>query len=149
MDPVTIALAAKVIDVLLPFVTKSAEEFASKVGDAVYEKAKTLLSTLRKKWSADPVATADLTRFEKNPQLYQAVLKQTLEEKLSEDKDLASELSRLLQEMGPALEVIQTIDEGKDITGLKAKEIKGGTARVKQDIKKAEGVTGAEIDTLG
>jgi hypothetical protein len=41
------------------------------------------------------------------------------------------------------------MEEGKDITGLKAREMRSGRARVSQDITKAERVIGAEFDTLG
>lgn len=150
MDPTIVDLAAKVMTVLLPFMSKGAEEFANKVGDAAYEKAAALLSTLKKRWSGDPVASADLTRFEEEPdEVYQVVLKKTLQKRLTEDKGLVAELSRLLQEMGPTLEIIQQMEEGKDITGLKAKEIRSGRYRIAQDITKGEGITGAEIDRIG
>jgi hypothetical protein len=149
MDPAIIDISTKVLAVLLPFVTKGAEEFASKVGDAAYEKAKALLTVLRQKWSGDKEATESLALFEGKPERYKLVLEDILQEKLSEDKDLASELSHLLQEMGPTLDIIQTIDEGKEITGLKAKEMRGGSARVTQDIARGERITGAEFETLG
>jgi hypothetical protein len=149
MDPITIAIATQVMNVLLPYVSKGAEEFASKVGDAAFNKVSALLSLIKKRWSGDPVATADLTRFEKNPEVYQAALKQTLLEKLTEDKDLASQVSQLLQEMGPSLEVIQKMEEGEDVTGLEAGELHSGTAKVSQDLKKGKNVTGAKIDRIG
>ena len=48
-----------------------------------------------------------------------------------------------------ALEILQQIDEGKDVIGLKAKEMRSGEARISQNITRAEGVTGAEFDMLG
>jgi hypothetical protein len=149
MDPAIIDLSTKVMAILLPFLTKGAEEFASKVGDAAYEKAKTLLTVLKQKWAGDKEATESLALFEKKPQRYQAVLEDILQEKLVEDHDLATQVARLLQEMGPTLEIIQRMEEGKDIIGLKAREMRSGRVRVSQDISQAEGVTGAELDTLG
>lgn len=149
MDPAIIDLSAKVMAVLLPFVTKGAEEFASKVGDATYEKAKTLLTVLKQKWSGDKEATESLALFEQKPQGYQVALEDILQEKLTEDHDLAVQIVQLLQEMGPRLEIIQQMEEGKDIIGLRAKEMRSGGARISQDITKAEGITGAEFDTLG
>ncbi len=52
-------------------------------------------------------------------------------------------------ERGPTLEIIQQMEEGKDVIGLKAREMKSGRARVTQDITNAEGVMGAEFDRLG
>jgi hypothetical protein len=149
MDPTIVDLATKSMAVLLPLVSKGAEEFASKVGDVAYEKAKTLLATLKQKWSGDKEATESLVRFEEKPERYKTVLGDILQEKLAEDRDLASQVARLLQEMGPTLEIIQQMEEGKDIIGLKAGEMRSGRARISQNITKAEGVTGAEIDTLG
>lgn len=149
MDPAIVDLATKVVAVLLPFVSKGAEEFASKVGDAAYEKAKALLSTLKQRWSGDIEATENLVRFEQKPERYQTVLEDILQEKLVEDHDLEAQLARLLQEMGPTLEIIQQMEEGKDIIGLKARDMRSGRARVSQNITKAEEVTGAEFDTLG
>ena len=51
--------------------------------------------------------------------------------------------------MEPTLEIIQQMEEGKDIIGLKAKGMRSGGVRISQDITKAERVTGAEFDTLG
>lgn len=149
MDPAIVDLATKVVAILLPFVSKGAEEFASKVGDAAYEKAKSLLGTLKQKWAGDKEATESLVRFEQKPERYKTVLEDILQEKLAEDHDLATRVARLLQEMGPTLEIVQQMEEGKDIIGLKAKEMRSGRARISQDINKAEGVTGAEFDTLG
>lgn len=150
VDPAIIDLATKVMTVLLPFVSKGAEEFASKVGDAAYEKTAALLSMLKKRWSGDPVATADLTRFEEEPdEVYQAVLKKTLQKKLTEDKNLAAELTQLLREMGPMLKVIQKMEVGKDVIGVKATHVKQGDVTVEQAITDAEGVTGIEADTIG
>lgn len=149
MDPATIALATSVMNVLLSYVSKGAEEFASKVGDAAYEKARALLSTLKEKWKGDEEAAESLARFEEKPERYQPVLSDILQEKLSQDKELASRVSRLLQEMGPALQVIQKMEEGKGVTGLKAREFHRGIAHVSQEITTGEDVTGAEFDTIG
>lgn len=149
MDPAIIDISTKVMAVLIPFVSKGADEFASKVGDVAYEKAKTLLTALKQKWSRDKEATESLLLFEQKPQRYQAVLEDILQEKLTEDQDLAARVVQLLQEMGPTLEIIQHMEKGKDVIGLKAREMKSGRASIAQDISQAEGITGAELDTFG
>ncbi len=132
MDPAIIDISTKVMAVLLPFITKGAEEFASKVGDAAYEKAQTLLTLLKQRWSGDHEAKESLALYEQKPQRYQAVLEDILQEKLAEDHDLFIQVVRLLQEMGPTLEIIQHMEEGKNIIGLEAREMKSGRARVTQ-----------------
>ncbi len=149
MDPAIIDLTMKVMAVLSPFVAKGAEEFASKISDTAYEKAAALLSTLKKKWAHDPVATADLTRFEKKPETYKEALKETLQEKLSEDKELTTMLSDLLQDMGPALEIFQQMEKAEGITGLESDEMLEGNVKVTQHITDAKNTTGAKIKRIG
>jgi hypothetical protein len=77
------------------------------------------------------------------------VLEDILQERLAEDEDLANELRRLLQDMGPELDIIQKIDVGENVIGLEADEMTGGKAKIEQDIKEAKNVTGAKIKRIG
>jgi hypothetical protein len=149
MDPVTVSLAANVVAVLAPYAAVGAQEFAKNVGKEAYEKAKTMLAALRTKWARDEEATDALNRFEEKPERYAPVLEDVLKEKLAEDKELAAVLSTLLNEMGPSLEVVQKMEEGRRVTGLEAEEMAGGSATVNQDIGRGEDVTGAKIRRIG
>ena len=149
MDPVTATLAANVVAVLAPYVAVGAQEFARNVGKEAYEKAKTMLSALRARCTGDKEATDALTRFEEKPERYAPVLEDVLNEKLAEDKELAMVLSTLLNEMGPSLEVVQKMEEGRRVTGLEAEEMTEGRATVNQDIGRGEDVTGARIRRIG
>ena len=149
MDPITASLAANVVAVLAPYVVVGAQEFARNVGKDAYEKAKGMLAALRAKWAGDEEATDALTRFEEKPERYAPVLEDVLREKLAEDKELAMVLSTLLSEMGPSLEVVQKMDEGRRVTGIEAEEMAGGRATVNQDIGTGEDVTGARIGRIG
>jgi hypothetical protein len=149
VDPVTVSLAANVVAVLAPYAAVGAQEFARNVGKEAYEKAKGMLATLRAKWAGDEEATDALTRFEEKPERYAPVLEDVLKEKLAEDKELAMVLSTLLSEMGPSLEVVQRMEEGRRVTGLQAEEMAEGRARVRQDIGTGEDVTGARIRRIG
>jgi len=149
VDPVTATLAANVVAVLAPYVAVGAQEFARNVGKEAYEKAKTMLTALRAKWAGDKEATDALTRFEEKPERYAPVLEDVLNEKLAEDKELAMVLSTLLNEMGPSLEVVQKMEEGRRVTGLEAEEMTEGRATVNQDIGRGEDVTGAKIRRIG
>jgi hypothetical protein len=149
MDPITASLAAKVVSVLAPYVVVGAEEFVRNAGKDAYEKAKTMFAALRAKWTGDEEATDALTRFEDKPERYAPVLEDVLREKLAEDKELATVLSTLLNEMGPSLEVVQKMEEGRKATGIEAEEMTGGRATVDQDIGTGEDVTGARIRRIG
>jgi hypothetical protein len=149
VDPVTAGLAANVVAVLAPYVAVGAQEFARNVGKEAYEKAKTMLAALRAKWSGDKEAEDALSRFEEKPERYAPVLEDVLREKLAEDKELAAVLSTLLNEMGPSLEVVQRMEEGRRVMGIEAEEMTGGRATVNQDIGTGEDVTGARIRRIG
>ena len=148
MDPVTATLAANVMTVLMPYATMAAHEFVKSAGKDAYQKAKSLIATLKTRWAGNEEATETLARFEEKPERYQPVLKDILEEKLIQDQELAAELATLLNEMGPSLEIIQQMEEGRRVTGLEAEQMSGGRARVRQDIQRGEDVTGARITRI-
>ena len=147
MDPATIVTG--VVSVLMPYVAKGAKEFISMAGEAGYQKAKGLFEKIKAKWAGDEEGSTTLQRFEEKPERYKPVLEDILREKLAKDPELAGELSRMLQEMGPTLRIVQEIDEARGVTGLVAGEVKSGDVSVSQNIKKAEDVTGAKIDRIG
>ena len=149
MDPVIASLAANVVAVLAPYVAVGAQEFAKSVGKEAYEKAKTMLAALKAKLTEDEEATDALTRFEEKPERYAPVLEDVLREKLTEDKELAAVLSTLLNEMGPSLEVVQRMEEGRRVMGLEAEQMTEGRATVRQDIGTGEDVTGVRIRRIG
>ncbi|MCP6761950.1 MAG: hypothetical protein NHB32_25090 [Fischerella sp. CENA71] len=137
--------------VLTPFVKKGAEEFIGAAGQDGYEKAKTIFVKLKERWSSDEDQEAldVLKNFEKKPERYQLIMEDILQEKLAQDKELFDQLSRLFQEMSPKLEIIQKMAEVEDVTGLKAKKINQGTAKVTQDINQGKNIVGADIDSIG
>lgn len=149
MDPVVASLATNVVAVLAPYAAMGAQEFARSIGREAYEKAKGMLATLRARWSGDQEAEEALSRFQDKPERYAPVLEDVLREKLAEDKELAAVLSTLLNEMGPSLAIVQSMEEGRRVTGLKADEMIEGRATVRQDIGTGEDVTGASIRRIG
>src|SRR5829696_9226347 len=135
--------------VLMPYAAMGAQEFVKSAGKEAYEKAKTLLGTLKARWAGHEEDTDAVARFEEKPERYQPVLEGILEEKITQDRELAAELTTLHEEMGPSLEVTQRMEEGRKITGLEAQQMSGGRARVRQDIGRGEDVTGARIGRIG
>lgn len=149
MDPATAGLATSVMTVLLTYAAFGAEEFARSVGRDTYEKAKGLVGILKARWAGDKEATENLARFEEKPERYRPVLEDILREKLVQDEQLAAELASLLDQMGPELEIIQQMEEGRGVAGLEAGEMSRGRASVRQDIQRGDDVTGARIDRMG
>jgi hypothetical protein len=147
MDPATITTA--VIAVLAPYAKKGAEAILHAAGDVGLAQTKKLLNTLKQRWAGDKEASEVLTNFEKKPERYQAALEDVLQEKVEQDPDLAAELDKQVNEMGPVLTVVQDMDEGEGVTGIKAKTIRSGKAGVEQRIKKGKNIVGQEYDTIG
>jgi outer membrane lipoprotein-sorting protein len=148
MEPVTM-IATAVISVLSPYLVKGAEEFIKAAGKDAYEKAKTLLATLKSRWANDQEASEQLARFEQKPERYRSVLEDILNEKLVQDENLATDLNRLLQEMGPTLNIVMKMKDAEGVTGLEATEMSGGRASVTQEIEKGKNITGAKIARIG
>jgi hypothetical protein len=146
MDITSLVIA--IIAVLTPFVKKGTEEFIGAAGQDAYEKAKAIYRKLKERWTEDEEALDALNKFEKKPDRYQVILEDILQEKLSQDKELFEQLSGLFQEIVPKLEIIQKMNEGEDITGLKANKINKGTAKVIQDINQGKNIIGADIDSI-
>jgi hypothetical protein len=149
VDLVVASLAANVVAVLAPYVAMGAQEFAKNAGKEAYEMAKGVFATLKAKWTGDEEATDVLTRFEEKPERYAPVLEDVLTERFAQDEELAIVLSNLLEQVGPSLEVVQRMEEAQRVTGLEAEEMTEGRARVRQDIRRAEDVTGARIGRIG
>lgn len=137
---IAVTLAWKTIAVLRLYVKKGADEFARVAGEVAAEKAKSLLKTLKARWTGDQEATKILACFEENPEHYQSVLEDILEEKLAWDKDLETELTGIMEDMGPKLEVIIKMMEAEDVVGMEVDKIKWGKFKVSQEIKEYKGV---------
>lgn len=142
-------LVTSVMSVLMPYVAKAAEEFITHVGKDAYEKAKKLFATLKTRFAGDKEAIDQLAYFEKNPQRYESLIEDILEKKLAQDKELATELAEILDEMGPTLEIIQKFGQASGITGLKAKHLKKGKVKIIQEGDKITEGKGADIGTIG
>ncbi|MEO0843696.1 MAG: hypothetical protein AAF063_33125 [Cyanobacteria bacterium J06643_5] len=144
------SLVATVISVLTPFVKKGAEEFVGAVGKDTYEKAKTIFGRLKQRWAGDTEASGILTYFEKKPERYQPILEKILQEKLAEDLELAEQLNKLILGIDRLkLEIVQKMEKGEKVTGLKAKTMNQGSAKVEQDIKDGKEILGADIENIG
>jgi hypothetical protein len=149
MDPVTVSLAPAIMGVLVPYAKKGAESFVSSAGKDAYEKTKAILETLKKRWSGDKEATETLEHFEEKPDRYKSAVEDILNEKLAHDKGLSEELQKILNDIGPDLEIIQKMKTAEDVTGLEADEIAKGTVKITQDIEQAKNVTGAKVKHIG
>lgn len=142
MDPATIAASA--MTVLTPYIKDAGTEALKTVGEMALGKAKDLLSWLKDRFSGDPVATKDLSRYESNPEKFESVLQSTLEEKIQGDAAFAGELQKRVNEFGSDLKVFQRIKDGKNIIGIDA-DSAPEKADVHQEADKVENMTGIRI----
>ena len=94
--------AVKLLAPLLPFLTKSGEKFAEKIGEASYDKIRALYESVRSKFSLDQdqYALQTLDRLEQRPddEGRQAVLGNLIGEKAETDPNFAYELERIVGE---------------------------------------------------
>lgn len=149
MDPLTIGLASGVMNVLMSCVKKGTEEFINAAGKDAYEKSKAVLGTLKRRWSGDKEAMETLEDFEEKPDRYKSAIEDILIEKLAQDKGLAEELQKMLNNMGPDLEIIQRMGIAENVIGLEADEAIKGKAKVTQEIERGKDVTGTRIKRIG
>lgn len=149
MEPITMSLASTVMSILMPYAKEGIDEFVKTAGKDAYEKAKGLVDSLKNNWSRDKEATAALENFEKNPGRYQFVLKDILDEQLETNNDLSKEVQKIINDMGPDLEIIQKMKEAENVVGLKADSMTSGKVTIMQDIEKARNTTGADVEHVG
>ena len=137
------------MEVLVPYAAIGASEFVKTAGKDTYEKAKSLVETLKKRWSQDEEASEVLEKFERKPDRYQPVVEDILKEKLEKEIGLADELQRILDNMGPEIEIIQKMAVACGIVGLEVDEMVRGKAKIKQEFDEGKDVIGARIKRIG
>jgi len=138
MDPAMIA--GSVITILSPYVSQMGEALTKTVGEVAVDQASKLLGWLKQKFAGDPVAEADLTRFQEDPKSYEGALKGTIRKKAGEDPGFAQEAEKRIADLGPTLSVFQDIVDGKVIVGVEG-NINSGQVAVSQKVQKADSVT--------
>ncbi len=114
VDPTT--TANNLVSLLTPYVTTHPEKFIKVAGKDAHDKVANILSTLKSHFAQDDETADALARFEQKPERYRPVLKGVLQEKLAADAAFDGELSRLVEELGPGLDVIRAmvVTEVKD-----------------------------------
>jgi hypothetical protein len=147
MEPVTLAMTA--LAILTPLAKDAGKELVKTVGEIGFEKAKDLLSWLKHRFSDDPAASKDLSRFEADPDRFEPGLEATIKEKAEQDPQFATELKKRIDEVGPMITVFQQIKSGRNITGLDAEEIHSGKVGVSQIADEVDGITGVRTKRIG
>ena len=147
MEPATIATS--VITILSPYLKDVGAELLKTVGAVGVENAKSLFGWLKERFTGDPVATKDLSRFETDPEKFESGLQSTIEEKVRTDPGFAAELQKRIEEIGPQISVFQRIKDGKNVIGVDADAIRSGQTNVAQTADKVENLTGVRAKTIG
>ena len=143
-------IAAAAVQILAPVVADSAKKLAGQVSDFALDRVEVLLNRLRARWADKPAAQDTLDRFEKNPERYAPMMEDVLKEEMEADPELAAEVDTFVKEVGPTLNIVQTMDEGEDVTGVRAGKIHGAAeVNVQQTIKQGRNITGADVDEIG
>jgi len=147
MEPATLATAA--LTILTPFVKDASKELVKAVSQIGVDKAKDLVAWLKHRFADDPAAAKDLSRFEADPDKFEAGLESTIKEKAEQDPTFATELERRVDEIGPMIVVFQDIKKGKNIKAVDADEIRSGRVSVTQRADDVEEMTGVVAKKIG
>lgn len=98
-----IVYAVNLLAPLTPFLTKAGEKVAEKIGEAGFEKAKSLYSAIRDKFASDEdeYALQTLRKLEEQPENEgrKAALIGVLAGKADDDAGFAQQLERIVQEI--------------------------------------------------
>jgi hypothetical protein len=147
MDPATLATAA--LTILTPFVKDAGKELVKTVGQIGVDKAKELAAWLKERFANDPVAAKDLSRFEEEPDKFEAGLQSTIKERVEQDPTFAAELNRRIDAIGPMIVVFQDIKKGANVKGVDAEEIRSGRVAVTQKADDVDGMTAVVVKKVG
>lgn len=142
-------LAVEAVKLLTPFMASGAKKLVTAAGEVALDRLDSFVTRLKQRWSGNPAAENTLERFEKNPERYAPMMEDVLREEMQQDDAFAQEVAGVVNEVGPMLNVVQTLEDGTDVTGVKAGKVRGGaTIDVEQDIKKGQRIIGADIDEI-
>lgn len=144
-----ISIATGVITVLTPYIKARLKKFSESKGEAAFKNEIKILNTLKRRFEGDKFALESLGRFEEKPESYRPALEDILKEKLSKDKDLVKELSKLLEERGPTIETTMKVEEANGVIGTKVGKLKKGKVKTTLDAKKAKDTIGTVVEEAG
>jgi len=148
MDPVTIGAA--VVAILAPYAADAGKELVKTVGEVGLEKAKGLMTWLKQQFAGDPVASSDLSRFEKDPEKFASGLEETIEQKASEDPAFSAELTNRVKAAAPTITIVQRYKKATNMTGAKLGDVRGAAnISTLQEGETADNVTGVDIKSVG
>jgi hypothetical protein len=142
-------LAATVISIVAPYLAKGAEEFAKSAGKEAFERVKALTSRVQQWWKGDAVAAAAADNLVSNPERNGKLLSELLSSDLEKDQPFAAELRKLVDDLGPVIDVVQKMEIARGVTGADIGSLVRGTVRVQQEITNAENVTGFRANKVG
>jgi hypothetical protein len=134
---------------LLRVVGKVGDGVLGAVEETAKDAATSLFAKVKAWFSADDAAADDLRKFEAEPDIYTPVIEARLVKKLTAEPAMQAEFAALLDDLGPQVEVFQTIAEAHGITGAKVDEIIRGRVHVDQRVDNASDVVGVEIKRMG
>ncbi len=98
------AITTAVITVLSPYLVKTGEEVAKKVGVAAWEKATEIHQSIKARFKKeeDSFPAQALEQFEKNPEKRKGAMEDALKEVLAKDPEFSESLVGLLKEADKA-----------------------------------------------
>lgn len=134
---------------ITPYLVKGGEAFAEEVGKATYQKVTDLVHRLEAWWKGDPVAQAAASAVPANPELNAKRLGGMLDDAFEGDPAFVADVRRLMDDLGPEVKVIQEMKLANGVTGAEIGRMISGRVTVTQTIDEATNVTGFKADEIG
>ena len=147
MDLLT--FAGTLVSVLTPFFIKGGEQFAAEAGRSAFQKVESLWNRITSQFHGDKTITKDLSDFRENPGRNASILADDLHQEMEKNEDFASDLIKILNDLGPSINIIQEFDEAKNIVGIRIAKFRNGSLYVEQRGKKGENLLGGHIEEVG
>jgi C-terminal processing protease CtpA/Prc len=148
MDPIMADFAGKVTAILTPYLIKGAEGFSKEFGKDMYNKAKNLLAFMKSSMAGSENTGRALDNYEKEPEVYESVLRTTVRTQLEEDDEFRQAIESYIKSLGSDVTIFQTMKKGEDITGLETERPLSGRTHVSQEIEEGKKITGVIIKNL-
>jgi len=143
------SLAGTLVTLLAPYFIKGAEKFAAKAGRPASQKVESLWNRITGQFHGDKEITKELSDFRKNPGRNASILADDLHQEMKKNENFASDLTMILNDLGPSINIIQEFDEAKTIVGARIAKFQNGSLYVEQRAKIVEEALGAHIKELG
>jgi hypothetical protein len=137
---------------LIPLIKKGGESLANGIGDNMHNKVNDIYSKIKDRFRDDN-DSKDIERFEEKPETYAKSIEELLKEKMINDKEFASTIQSLFDEISRSptvTNITEDIEAEGTVIGMEIGNIKkGDVTSVTRRIKATKDVIGGKYGHIG